>query len=146
MEKSQSSQTEPGSDLCRGGMSMVCYTVLEVGISLLMEGVACSSMRHWKCPCNLLRQPAALQQKHQYFRLMGGLEMRLLLSPTLRETHTHKQGNKQHFFLFLMAHPTALLNMDTGRQKHTNHHRQTLIHFSFTKIPTSLQLVRVQNT
>lgn len=119
---------------------------------MLMDGVASSGMRHWKCPCNLLRQPAALQQRHQYFRLMGRLEIyELLLSLTHNGIYTII------FFLLLQKKTTwDILDIDTGRQKQKKKKKrkhvitgkkkiQTLI-FHSQKIPTSLQLVRVQNT
>lgn len=106
-----------------------------------MDGVASSGMRHWKCPCNLLRQPAALQQRHQYFRLMGRLEIyELLLSLTHNGIYTII------FFLLLQKKTTwDILDIDTGRQKQkkkkkrkhviTGKKKNPNTHFSFTKNP-----------
>lgn len=140
----QQYRTQP--DLDRGG------TCEEGSVSLLMDGVASSGMRHWKCPCNLLRQPAALQQRHQYFRLMGRLEIyELLLSLTHNGIYTII------FFLLLQKklHGTSLTQTPEGRNRRKRKKEnmssqakkkiQTLI-FHSQKIPTSLQLVRVQNT
>lgn len=92
-----------------------------------MDGVASSGMRHWKCPCNLLRQPAALQQRHQYFRLMGRLEIyELLLSLTHNGIYTiifFFAASKKNY----MGHPWhrhRKAETEEKEKKKTCHHRQ----------------------
>lgn len=106
------------------GISTVCYTILEVSISV--------GVRQWRWPCNLLQQLCSRRINISPW----WVALRLLLSLTLRGTHIRK-----HFFL--LSHQPILTQTLEDR---ITGHSHAPIHFSFTKIPTSLQLIREQNT
>lgn len=122
--KKPDGQTEPETGQDGTGTSMVTQSRRSASF-LLMEGVACSSMRHWKCPCNLLQQPAALQQRHQYFKLMGRLEIGYYCL-IHRGKHIHTNTYTQTFL-----HPPALTQTHWKTQTLNNMSPQAISKCSF---------------
>lgn len=114
------------------------------GQRLFANGGGCllSSMRHWKCPCDLLQQPAALQQKHQYFKSPWDS---LLLPYTEGNIHTAAE-TLTHFFFLLVTCDILSVETEREREKKNNMSSQAKIQTHFSLTTTSLQLVTVQNT